>query len=122
MKPYYRKYGNYKPKIDGITFDSKLEGDVYCRLRLFSRTGLISNLKVHEKFVLQDPFEINGRKVRAITYEADFTYVDNKGRYWVIDAKGFRTDVYKLKKKLFEHKFGKEITEISKYQQIDACI
>jgi hypothetical protein len=30
----------------------------------------------------------------------------------VIDVKGFRTEIYRLKKKLFEYKYGIEIEEV----------
>lgn len=38
-------------------------------------------------------------------YVADFQYVEN-GRIVVVDTKGFVTDVYRLKKKLFLYKYG----------------
>ena len=55
----------------------------------------------------------NGKHIRAISYVADFYYYDNKlGCYVVEDTKGFRTDVYKLKKKMFKYKYNAIIKEL----------
>ena len=44
--------------------------------------------------------KLKGKTYRAITYVADFVYKDDKGMH-VVDTKGYRTQVYKIKKKLF---------------------
>ena len=110
------KYGNVKTKLDGITFDSKLEANRYAELKLLERAGEIQQLKLQPKFTLQDAFEKNGKKYRAIVYIADFMYFDNSKRKWIVeDTKGMKTDVYELKKKLFEYKFKNyEIKEITR--------
>jgi hypothetical protein len=41
-----------------------------------------------------------GKRVRAITYIADFAYVEN-GQPVTIDVKGARTEAYRIKSKLF---------------------
>jgi hypothetical protein len=42
---------------------------------------------------------------RAIIYIADFQFYDvTDGKIHVVDAKGMKTEVYKIKKKLFLHK------------------
>jgi hypothetical protein len=49
------------------------------------------------------------------TYVADFSYVDNVPPHpmtVVEDVKGFRTPLYRLKKKLIEAQYGIAITEI----------
>lgn len=51
-------------------------------------------------------------KEREVKYIADFTYRDSEGNFIVEDAKGFRTDVYKIKKKLMLWRFGIEIKEV----------
>ena len=110
------KYGNVKTTLDGITFDSKLEASRYAELKLLERAGEIQQLQLQPKFTLQDAFEKNGKKYRAIVYIADFMYFDNQKRKWIVeDTKGMKTDVYELKKKLFEYKFRNyEIKEITK--------
>ena len=105
------KYYSVKTTIDGIPFDSKKEANRYCELKLLERAGEISGLELQPTFELQPKYKINGRNVRSLTYRADFAYLE-KGQRVVEDVKGFRTEVYRLKKKLFEYKYGIEIREV----------
>lgn len=102
------KYHNKKTTVNGITFDSRLEAARYQELLVLERGGFISALSCQPKFLLQDGFEYDGKKERAIYYIADFQYLDNDTADWVVeDVKGKRTEVYKLKRKLFLAKYGK---------------
>lgn len=105
------KYKNKKVVIDNILFDSKKEANYYTYLKLLEKAGKIKNLELQKKFILQDKFTLNGKTHRAITYVADFVYEEN-GQVHVIDTKGYRTQVYKIKKKLFMKKYGIEIEEV----------
>lgn len=105
------KYHNKKTTIDGILFDSKREGNYYTKLKLMKNAGLIWNLELQKKYILQASFTFNGKKIREISYYADFVYEDKDGLH-VVDTKGYRTDTYKLKKKLFIKKYGIDIEEI----------
>ena len=111
MKHIYSKYKNQKTKLGGFTFDSKKEAERWVKLSLLQRAGEIHNLEKQVKYELQPKFTINGKVVRAITYTADFVYTV-EGKTVVEDVKGMRTDVYKLKKKLFEYRYGIEIKEV----------
>lgn len=73
--------------------------------------GKIVDLELQRKFVLQQGFKLNGKAYRAITYVADFVYKDDNGIH-VVDTKGYRTEVYKIKKKIFMKKYGIEIEEV----------
>lgn len=107
---YKNKYKNKKVVYDGIKFDSKKEGAYYLKLKLLEEKGIISDLKLQVKFELQPKFQFGNKTIRAINYIADFTYIqDNK--LHIVDTKGMRTDVYKLKKKMMEYK-GYEIEEV----------
>jgi hypothetical protein len=111
-KQKQNKYRNKKVVIDGIKFDSKKEGDRYLQLRLMEDTDYIKDLELQKKFELIPKYEINGRKVRAMNYICDFYYFDIlNNRYVVEDVKGMKTQVYKLKKKMFEYKYKIEIME-----------
>lgn len=110
--PTYNKYGNKKETIDGITFDSKHEASIYAELKLLERCGAIRNLQLQVPFIILDAYEINGRKIRAVKYVADFVFINEKGEQEVWDAKGVKTDVYKLKKKMFEQRYKIEIKEV----------
>lgn len=105
------KYKNKKVVIDNILFDSKKEANYYTYLKLLEKAGKIKNLELQKKFILQDKFNLNGKTYRAITYVADFVY-EEKGQTHVVDTKGYRTEVYKIKKKLFMKKYGIEIEEV----------
>lgn len=97
------KYGNVRKTLYGLTFDSKREADHYLILREKMNRGAISDLTTQPKFVLQLPFTDNqGNHHRAIEYWGDFQYYDKEAKVWVVeDVKGMKTEVYKIKKKLF---------------------
>ena len=107
----YRKYHNKKTVVDGIAFDSKHEADVYCRLLYYQRADLVKSIELQVPFILQDGYEFNGKKIRPIKYIADFVFIDCDDVKHVVDAKGMKTDVYKLKKKLFEYRYRIRIEE-----------
>lgn len=108
------KYKNKKMIIDNIEFDSHKEGFRYIDLRLLERQGLIKDLRRQVCFELQPSYKKKGKTIRAIYYIADFVYYDMSEKKLIIeDTKGYRTDVYKLKKKIFEYKYPDlEIKEI----------
>lgn len=69
-------------------FDSSAEAARYDELCLLERAGQISELKCQPKWVLQPSFRgPDGKVVRAITYAADFSYLDTDGRLVVEDVK-----------------------------------
>lgn len=107
------KYKNKKVEYKGIKFDSKKEMAYYIKLELLEQKGIIKDLELQKSYELQPSFKLNGKTYKKITYKADFSYVsvqDNK--IHIVDTKGFRTEVYKLKKKMFAYKYGIEIEEI----------
>ena len=108
------KYNSKKTIIDGITFDSKKEARRYVELKKKAENGEISDLRLQVPFELVPSFtiEIDGkkRKRRSIRYIADFVYYEN-GQKVVEDVKGRKTDIYKIKKKLFEYKYKVTIKE-----------
>lgn len=105
------KYHAKKTFYMGVEYDSKHEAQVAYELDMLQRAHKISNLQKQVKFVLQDKFINNqGKTVRPIFYIADFTYEEN-GQKYAIDAKSSatRTQVYMVKKKLFEYKYPEYI-------------
>ena len=106
------KYNNRKVVIDGHKFDSRHEAEVYLYLKQQEIEGKITQLSLQVPFILQDKYKINGKTVRGIKYIADFTFTNSNGQMEVWDAKGLRTECYKLKKKLFEYRYGIEIKEV----------
>lgn len=114
LKAKTNKYGNKKIIYDGIKFDSKKERNHYIGLKVLERAGEIKDLELQKVFELQPSFKKNGKTYRKTTYIADFYYFSVKdNKYIVEDTKGFKTEVYKLKKKMFEYKYKDlEIKEI----------
>lgn len=94
------KYRNRKVIVDGIKFDSQREAYRYGELKLLQRAKVISDLELQPVYVLQEGFTHRGVRQRPITYIADFRYKEN-GKTVVEDAKGCKTEVYNIKKKLF---------------------
>jgi len=100
------KYRAVKTEVDGIIFDSKKEAARYKELILLKKSGVISHLE------LQPTYDcvVSGKKI--CRYRADFRYFDKKGCV-IEDVKGYKTPVYKLKKKLVEALYpGVKIVEI----------
>ena len=110
------KYYNIKTKVDNITFDSKLEAKRYKELKILEEAGVIKDLQLQPTYELIPTFKKDKKIYRKTTYKADFSYYDNELKKTVVDdTKGFKTDVYKLKKKMFEYKYKDlVITEITK--------
>lgn len=108
------KYHAQKTEVDGITFPSKHEARRYIELKYMERAGLISGLQLQRRFTLLGAQKDETGKVieRPLTYVADFVYKDQSGRTIVEDAKGFRTDVFRIKKKLMLSIYGIRIVEV----------
>lgn len=87
-------------------FDSKMEND-------FNEMLLKKNItfEKQKKFELQESFVINNKKIKGIYYVADF-YLSKLDI--VIDIKGFETADFKIKKKMFQKKFNKDILCLTK--------
>jgi hypothetical protein len=105
------KYKNKKVTYDGIKFASIKEARRYQELKLLLRAGAISDLRLQVPYELIPAQYINGRCVeRSVKYIADFVYTEN-GKEVVEDAKGVRTDTYKIKKKLMLYVHGIRLKE-----------
>ena len=110
MKPAFKKYGNKRVEWLGQSFDSKAELNRYYKLIELEKIGLITQLTRQVSFVLAPKVAINGVTKRALTYRADFSYVQN-GKQIVEDTKGYLTDVYKIKRHLMKHVHNIDILE-----------
>ncbi len=108
----FSKYHNKKTVIDNITFDSKKEAGRYIELKMLLKVGEISDLKLQVPYELMPTIKLNGETYRGIKYVADFVYKDKSGNTVVEDAKGMRTDVYKMKKKLMAYIHRISIKEV----------
>lgn len=106
ISPRPGRYGIKKVEVEGILFDSADEGKRYRILKADEALGLITDLRMQVAY----PFAENGR--HCFTYKSDFNYIIvASGEEVVEDVKGVKTDVYKLKKKLIEARYGITISE-----------
>ena len=104
MYPKRSKYNNQKVTIDGTVFDSKKEASHYLLLKDRLNKGEIKLLSLQPSFTLQEGFRYEGKAIRPIKYIADFKYHEGNDLV-IVDVKGFKTEVYNLKKKMFLAKY-----------------
>lgn len=104
------KYYNKKTQtIDGMVFDSRKEALRYGELKLMERAGLVKDIQTQVKFELIP--KQDGE--RACYYIADFIYTDcETGQRVVEDTKGYRTEVYRIKRKLMLYRHNIKIKEV----------
>ena len=88
-------------------YASKREADTAAKLHALLRGGKISNLEEQVKFVLIPA----GGGNSAVSYIADFSYVED-GELHIVDAKGFITPVYRIKKALMYFIHGITVEEV----------
>lgn len=106
------KYHSRKQTIDGYVFASKREAQRYSELKMLEKAGEISNLELQKRFELIPSQRIDGKVVeRPCYYVCDFAYYEG-GKQVIEDAKGMKTEVYKIKKKLMLYKYGIAIKEV----------
>lgn len=123
------KYNTKKVRYNGIEFDSKKEMQRYAELRLLEKAGKIFDLQLQKTFELIPPqYETSAEYYKkgkhkgerkkgkclekAVTYKADFVYVDKDGYTVVEDTKGFKTKDYIIKRKLMLFVYGIRIIEV----------
>ena len=102
------KYNNIKVKLDGEWFDSHKEGLRWRELQLLERAGEINSLERQVSYELIP----KQKGERSVSYIADFRYKDRDGEVVVEDAKGVRTQVFIIKKKLMLWVHGIRIREV----------
>lgn len=109
-----------KRSFDGIIFDSVLEMKYYRDVVLPKmESGEITYFELQKKYILQEGFIRNEKRVLPITYIADFYIEYSNGNSVVVDIKGCPDTTAKLKRKLFWYRYPntdyKWITYIKKF-------
>jgi len=94
------KYKAKKTLYNGVWYGSRKEAQRAWELDMLLFAGEISDLR------RQVPFQLSVCK-----YVADFVYKNKDGNEVVEDCKGYRTDIYRLKKKMMKHELGIDIYE-----------
>jgi hypothetical protein len=86
---------------------SRKEDKHAVNLRALASVGILRNFQEQVRFEVIPRQDVDGKLAeRACHYVADFVYDDQDGVHHVVDAKGWRTPEYRLKRKLmlFIHK------------------
>ena len=94
--------------VDGIRFASQKEARRYKELKLLERQEKIFDLELQPRFnyLSQDGLRI------IFFYKADFSYRERgKEEKTIEDTKGYKTPLYKVKKRLIEDRFNIKILE-----------
>lgn len=106
------KYRAVRCEVDGEKFDSKREMNRWLLLRRMEQAGWIGGLERQKEYPLS---VVTSEYVSIIgSYVADFDYIDMATEAHKVvteDCKGFRTDLYRWKKKHFEAQYGRKILE-----------
>lgn len=101
------KYGAIKTEVGGYIFHSRKEAARYQELKFLEMAGEIVDLRLQSAYHCN----VNGEKI--CIYYADFEYMTTADmKCHVEDVKGYKTDVYKLKKKLVEAIYKIKIEEV----------
>lgn len=118
------KYRAKPTEVDGIRFASQKEARRYQELKLLEQAGKIEELELQPRFPLYAA-GTSGYVARALEtatdreslrigeYRADFKYRDGRTVPYVVeDVKGFKTPLYRWKKKHVEAQYGITIREV----------
>lgn len=104
------KYGNKKVYTEEGVFDSQREYRRWRELKLLEKGKSITDLQRQVRFELIPKQKYGNHIIRSCEYIADFVYKQD-GEEVVEDCKGYRTDAYKIKKKLMLYVHGVMIKE-----------
>lgn len=107
-QPKKSKYGAVRTTApDGREFHSAREAERYWQLCMMERGGEIADLE------LQPAYHLHANGMRIGEYRADFRYkLVKTGEIVVEDSKGFRTDLFRWKKKHTEAEYGIRVVEV----------
>lgn len=123
-KYHNRKTARITPEGNTLEFDSQKEARRYDELALLLAAGKIRDLKLQPEYTLQETYiTLEGVRVRAIRYRADFSYEratapDCQGMvHWLpvvedVKSEATKTRVYAIKRKLMHERFGIDVREV----------
>ena len=107
------KYNAKACVIDGIRFASQKEGQRYQELKLLEKAGQIHRIELQPRFPLSVKNQDHAGSVFIGAYRGDFSYYVKATHQRVVeDVKGYKTPLYRWKKKHVEAQYGVSIVEV----------
>jgi hypothetical protein len=94
------KYGSKKTVYNQRKYDSKLEAGVAQEIDILVRAGEVKKVEPQKTFPL---YGKNGGRI--CNHRVDFLLEFKDGRQEVWEAKGFATEIWRLKRTLFEDNY-----------------
>ena len=82
-----------------------MESHYYIYLKKLKEEGIVLDFELQPKYILQEGFVIDDKKIQAITYTADFKVMYANGSEKEIDVKGKLTESFKIKRKMLLYKY-----------------
>lgn len=104
------KYGNLKTEYNGYIYMSGKEAKYAMLLDKLKKAHNVYDRV--DYFENQPPFQIILNGVKICKYYGDFKVFYCDGRVEIIDVKGVKTQLYRLKKRLVEAQYGIKIKEV----------
>jgi cellobiose phosphorylase len=103
------KYNNIHTLYKGKIFSSKLEANHAAELDMLRHAKDIRQRVESVTYQYRIPVVVNN--VKICDYYADFYVLFADGHKEIHESKGFKTQIYKIKKKLVEAIYGEKIIE-----------
>lgn len=102
MIPGRTKYRAQQTEYNGRIYASKFEARVAQDLDLRMKAGEFVKVEAQFRIPLYS-YTANGEQIRLFAYVCDFRCTRPDGTYLLVEAKGFKTDIYKVKRKVLEN-------------------
>lgn len=110
--PYnpYSKYGSKKTEYNGRMYDSKYEAEIAYELDMRMRAKEFTAIEPQFKIQLYT-YDKELKQIPIFKYYCDFKCTKPDGTYLLVEAKGFRTDIYRAKHKILTQVWLKDNPE-----------
>ena len=106
------KYNNKISYVDGKCMRSRKEAKYYLDCKVRKAKGEIKDFQFQVRFSIPPLPKCKEKGIRPGAYVLDFIITHNDGIIEYVDVKGYKTDVYKLKKKLMKFFYNIDIVEV----------
>ena len=113
------KKAKEKRTLNGYTFDSDIEYKFYVYLLSQQDEGLVKDIKVQPKFLLQEAYKKYDKNIRKIEYIADFEVEYTNEETIIYDVKGMVMPDFKLKRKISDYKYPDKILRCVNWSRLD---